>query len=408
MAKVVAVLTADAHLQKRAWADRFDLAGDAYYGFEQLVDFSVKHGAQYFIEAGDGIDVKYNESEVVRFGRHALGRLKKANTRFCFVQGDHDYQETPWFTAIAGEFALHLHGKVTNLPGLGNVFGWDYTRGGLTKEIAAEMSGIIGTAGCSLAVMHQKWKELLGFEGSYDSTFDMVPGEIHTLLTGDKHGHAALSHDRDRHLTGVAAGIMTNRLGTLNVYSPGATCKQSIAEPDTHSFYAWMSDNTIKSMALRSRPVLRVAQLIDSEQRFNGLLASLDTSLATCAEQNKDLPKYMARPIFYVEYTTQVANFYDRLLNALNDRAFLFEKARNYAAASDTTATQRAAWDKTIAQGLPGALDMVVIDEGLRHKAKRLLAAAESGGDIRTVLQQLKKEHSLGRSKQTVHRGGDV
>lgn len=391
MAEVVAVMTADAHLQQRAWSDYRDLHGDAYWGFEQLVNFAVERKAKYFIEAGDGIDVKYNGPEIVLFGRKQLRKLTKNNVQFCFVQGDHDYMEPPWFSAIDAN-SLHLHGKVHDL-GFGYVLGWDYTKSGLTPETVAAMEEVIGGAGhrVDLAVMHQKWQELLGFEGSYDSTFQQLPVEISCLLTGDKHGHAVLSVDRDKETRKLRADLTTNHRGRLSVYSPGATCKQSILEPDTHSFFAWMSDGSIQAFPLRSRPVIKPDRLISTEARFNGLLEGLTAVFEDTAKKNKDLPAHIAKPILYVTYTTEVSDFHDRLLAAVNGAAFVFVKEQEVEELTDEVIVQRKNWDQTISQGLVGALSIVVDDEELRQKARRLLLSS----DIRQELLNMKKEAGL-------------
>jgi hypothetical protein len=330
------------------------------------------------IEAGDGLDVKLNEPEVVAFAQEQLNELRLEGVKFCFVQGDHDLMNPPWFSAVGAE-TKHLHGAVWDLPGLGKVLGWDYSKEGLNGDTLKALQEVTKGQHIDLTVMHQKWKELLGFDGAWDSTFDSVPCEIKLLLTGDKHGHEQIVHDR--------------KCGKLTVLSPGATCKQSISEPDKHAFYVWMSDGSIKTVPLRSRPVIRVKAVINSEPRFNGLLEGLTTSLEETAKVNQDLPFSVRKPILYVQYTPDVDNFYDRLLDAVNNRAFVFVKELAVKSVTTTEMVQKGEWDRTIEQGLDGALSVVIpLDEDLRNHARRLL---NSGDNIREELLALRKEHGL-------------
>lgn len=240
----VFLAVADLHLQERAWHGRPSVRGDAIFAFRYIVSYALRHRLP-ILAAGDLIDKKKNEAALVSCVRRELSRLSTvASCEFYFVQGQHDWQNPPWFSAIS-PWPTHLAaslGHVFEIPGKESrvirVGGLDWT----PKEDLPGRLAAFENSRVDVLVMHQTCREFMGGRAELD--WGDIP-EARLLIVGDFHKqHTAL----DRF----------NRAGLpMLVLSPGSTAMQSIDEPERKSFFVVHDDFSVRSVEIPTRPVIR-------------------------------------------------------------------------------------------------------------------------------------------------------
>ncbi len=205
MATPIALLSADWHLARGAWATHPGIVGDAYYALWQLKRLAAKYDVQHFA-AGDLFDTRWPAP----CDLHVAFQLPCT-----FIQGDHDLRESPPgpftdipYLSLGNDEALHLHGKTTRLPNGAVVYGLDYRKPGL---LLAALAAIPKEANILLA--HQKWSDFLGPYGQ-DGPLSQVPDHIEQVWTGDYHAADIIALDAllreiafDHHLRGDAGVI---------------------------------------------------------------------------------------------------------------------------------------------------------------------------------------------------------
>ena len=94
----IALLTADLHLQSRAWADRRRVQGDAYWAFRQIVALARRYDVP-IIAAGDVLDAKRHDTSTPSDLQELFSALG-SDVYFYYVQGDHDRLDKPWLSVL--------------------------------------------------------------------------------------------------------------------------------------------------------------------------------------------------------------------------------------------------------------------------------------------------------------------
>lgn len=376
MNKNFAVLTADTHLQNRAWHHIPELWGDAYFAFEQIVTFARDNHFERVVVAGDGLDVKRNEPEPIDFVRRQISRLKNGNVRFQFIMGDHDTVDPPWFVAA------HHYAEPIGRTGYQQdtvddvIYGIDYQRAG---DLEAALAAIPKSA--RLVVCHQKWDEFMGGQAITDGSLSLMPEHVRLVVTGDYHKHMVKK--------------IRNRGGEImQVLSPGATCKQAIDEPNNHKFFVFEKP-TLKfhSVDLISRPTIRIKA--DTEKQLQGLLHDLELLFQDCTDVTKGLPEHIRKPILDFHYNSEIPSAYLRFAETVGDRGFIFPK--EYYEETEEVTIERRDRQIVIERGLPGALEQLREAKGWDTADPRYLFARRllENSDRKVVLQELKKECGL-------------
>lgn len=366
----IAVVTADAHLQDRAWQSRPTLEGDAYYAFEWLVDYVCDHARRLpLIGAGDLIDKQKNEARVVRFIREQCAKLDRAVARFLFIEGDHDAQRgTRWMTA-AHHWPTSLHREIWPLDEY-RCYGIDWTAPDMLQQELDQVPTNI-----DILVMHQKAHEFLGGVTQAELRWDMIPGHVKMLIVGDYHVHTRLLRaNRDGH--------------DLIVLSPGSTCLQAIDEPYPKHFFVLYDDLSTESVEIPGRPFLRPPVLHTAED----LDSFVTQAKARCEEAGgtaEGLPDALRKPILYVRYAWDLPNAHKRMAQAVGESAHLFLK--EILPEPDPEAVEVRERKQVIEGGLNGALPQLVpdTDSELFHLASNLLDAT----DPKHALLTMRKDH---------------
>jgi hypothetical protein len=154
---LIALLTADLHLQPRAWADRRRVQGDAYWAFRQLVALAREHQVP-IIAAGDVLDAKRHDTATPSDLQQLFAELGD-DVDFYYTQGDHDRLDTPWLSVLLPGVAAIKH-----LPALGTVTINGVRMQGFDWQAADELQSTLLRVDprSSVLVMHQTLEELTG------------------------------------------------------------------------------------------------------------------------------------------------------------------------------------------------------------------------------------------------------
>lgn len=333
---VLAFFCADTHLQERAWSNRPTLSGDAYYAFTQIVDAAVEHGVP-ILHAGDLIDKRVNDSRPIDFLRKKFDQLEADKVEFFYIQGDHEYSEPSWVSAIH-KWPTHLHGRICELSTHVSVYGIDYRPFG---QFAPELAKMPKKANTLLT--HQKWAEYLGGLQICEASFAKVP-TVTTIVTGDFHVHGVAEY------AGADGQV-------IKVHSPGSTCMQAINESFKHVIFALYPGGVLKPYPLKSRPVISF-KTVTNETEFNRLLDTWPKRLAEA--ESADLPDNIRKPIVIAKFYDSVDAAYRRFSQVVGDSAHTFLSVTS--PREEVEVIERKSDDTVIAAGLIGALPSLVPD----------------------------------------------
>lgn len=360
------ILAADFHLAPGAWASRPLIRGDAYYSFQQIVDYAVKHDAADVVAAGDLIDTAKPSSETVRHMCAQLRRLHKAGVSFRFVQGQHDMATPPWFAAVSD--VEHVHGKYFTVGDL-QAYGLDYLSAAALREALPTIK-----PGTQLLVCHQVWSDFMGSIAVCEGALSDIP-YVTYVLTGDYHK--------------TVIDTFTNRQGkTGRVWSPGSICMQSIDEdPEKYFFHYDHAKRTVKQVLLRTRPLIAWHE-IEDEGEMSAFLTTISEHLDKAYDEAAGLPEEIRKPIVHVPYSLDLERPYARILKALDGRAHFFQQELVRQTAEQVIEKKKR--QEIAHKGLLGCLPLVVPDEEspVRKGLERLLASK----DPAATLRQMKEE----------------
>lgn len=321
MSKPILTLSADWHLQNRAWSFR-DISGDAYYSFKQIVDYSIEQGVEALVGAGDLIDKVVNNSDPIVFLNQQLDRLKKAKVRVLYVQGQHEMADKPWLSGH--EWPEHISGQQLTVDTV-CMFGLDYHPNPLLQIALAAIP-----EGTHLLIAHQVWGEFMGSIASPEGNMGDVP-VVQTVFTGDYHVRKELD-------------VRGKDGQKLKVISPGSTCLQSIDEPWKKFFYVVYDDYTWKKVRLKTRQ--RVDWNLMGSTDVDEALQLLEPELVRIADETVGYDERVRKPIFWIEYPFKLAGHRGRIEKALNGRAHIFWKERPPEPPPEVVARRKSAADR--------------------------------------------------------------
>ena len=315
MGNPVAIIASDLHLKPRTWKHR-PIVGDSYNAWDQVVSGAIEYQVSYVILAGDLLDRQLNGSEPIIKLKEGLDRLEKAGITTLFIQGQHEYQESPW-ASLSG--SIHLHGHCPVEVGPFKIFGIDYQ----SKEELFPAIGMLPMLATdrNILVMHQVWQDWMGEralpQGKFEDVLNATP-ELEVLITGDLHEQRLESHRN-------ASGSETT------VLSPGSTCVQSIAEPLEKFFYVLRDDDgkaAFLPVAINNRPIFRYPKTLETVGDVEEALARVedDYEVAFQFADSSKLPEDLCTPIFQYVYSHEVAADVGRLEKRLDGRVHLFWK----------------------------------------------------------------------------------
>lgn len=336
--RVVALITADCHLQERAWANRPELHGDAFWSFSWLVGKAIEAHVPV-IAAGDLIDKRRNEALIASFVRQQMDRLREADCPFWFVQGQHEFQRPiPWFLAVS-DWPFWLQDAPRQAHGI-RVGGLDWMP---KEELPSALTLTPPFAGCDVAVMHQACEEFMGGLAGCEMSVVSVPG-ARLLVIGDYHVSKVLS--------------AVNREGMkMLVVSPGSTSVQSIVESAEKKIFWLHDDLSLKEEVIPTRPMLQ--RDILCEQDMDRFAASARDWILGAQAEALGVPDHLRRPILRVRYSPQACpDAYRRVIAAVVDLAHLWVEEFADLLEEEREA-DREERHQMAAEGLLGCLDYV-------------------------------------------------
>ncbi|HDH02675.1 MAG TPA: hypothetical protein ENH15_00335, partial [Actinobacteria bacterium] len=199
------IATADWHLWPFIWRNLSHLRGDSEASVVEVTARAIET-QRPVICAGDIMD-HGEEGAVARELKFLNQALVGVN--FFYVVGNHEEsgfaggEKNPrWLEVIEANSnlnATHLGGTVTFIDGFA-FGGLDYVRGSqavFAQELETYRTAL--TAGginkLDVLVLHQPIKELLGFDGAYQTTQQQLAGLAHLVIIGDIHVSRTWEHE---------------------------------------------------------------------------------------------------------------------------------------------------------------------------------------------------------------------
>lgn len=363
MSKEAAILTSDWHLAKHAWAKYSTLAGDSYYGLEQIVNYACDKKLP-ILAAGDLFDKQHPDSHSVFVAASHLDKLIDHELVSFFTQGQHEYvKDDPWMLLSVG--TVHIHKRAVELKSGIRVYGLDYTR---PDTLQNELDDV--PVNTDVLVMHQVWQNFMGECRKTDGHFDMIKTKIKVLLTGDFHQSIVIPHT-------------TPELHKFTVVSPGSTCMQSIDEQDDKYFFVLHDDMSIKRHKLKARKLFRF--VVETSADLERLL---DHDIKPAFEKQTGVPDYIAKNIIDVKFHTSIPDAYNRIEAAVSTRAHLFLRPIKIKPKAEDLLIneQRKA---LIRQGLKGCLKLMCEPGSEEYKISlRFLDAADPAKEIGNFIKE--------------------
>lgn len=295
MSKVLFV--SDAHSQSGR------RAADSRFALRQSLRLAKKHEASWLAFTGDTVDRQRNRSGPVIDVLQIVDEAKEAEINSLFIQGQHDWDDPPWFAASG---AMHLHKNPIEIGGK-NLYGLDWLP---TERLAEELALI--PKDTYLLVAHQVWSEWMGDIASPQGSFADVP-YVKQILTGDLHQYALETH--------------RNKQGQkIKVCSPGATYQKAINEPSEHFVVLWDSaDGSFEPLKLKSRKFIDWDRLLSPED-LEEFVAKVGPAIKKAVEEAEKYPDDMKKPMLRVTYSHKLENVRRRVRKAVGDAALLYEK----------------------------------------------------------------------------------
>lgn len=272
----------DLHLGRGrlAWAS-LGIEGDAYVAAESLAEAAEHHRCDAIVGAGDLIDKRRNCTEPIH---RAASFVDRATMPFAFVQGQHEFDDPPWFSLLAPAApfgAVHLHERLWKI-GCATLYGLDYRS---RDELELALAAIPETA--HTLVCHQVWDEFMGSIAAPQGSLASIPHHVRLVVTGDYHQHLSVEVERP-------GGP------SLRVLSPGACSSQKIDEPHEHAVfvveYHPNGDFDVVSQQLPSRPIYDFGVCRTDADRKR--LLDCGYALLRAA---KDLPTAIAKPLVRID-----------------------------------------------------------------------------------------------------------
>lgn len=305
--KPLFVFTADLHLEDGAWSTRPGIYGDAYYSFNQIIDYCVEHRLPLIL-GGDVLEKKSNSARPIAQLCNGLSRMQVANLDVYYIQGNHEYdRNAPWLSVH--KWSRHIHKQTVTINGV-RVYGLDWLPRGEIQTAFKEVP-----ADTDILIVHQVWKDFMGNVGRTECELTDVH-HVQTVLAGDFHVTKTVES--------------TNAQGKpIRMLSPGSICMQDCGE-DPSKFFFVINDTHDGGFEFWPVP-LKTRRFINYSVREQELLDSL------CAGQFErdikdmcefaELPAEIAKPIVRVKFNKQLPDAYIRLVTALGESAHVFCEA---------------------------------------------------------------------------------
>ena len=333
------VFCADLHLEDGAWSTRPAIYGDAYYSFEQIVDYCIAQKLP-LIMGGDILERKQNLARPIAKLCAGLTRMQQANVRAYYIQGNHEYdRNAPWLSIHP--WPLHLHDSGVQLHDVG-IWGLDWLPKGDIQTAFQEVP-----ADTDILITHQVWKDFMGNVGRTECELTDVH-HVGIVLAGDFHVTKTIK----------AVNAQGNPVQML---SPGSTAMQDIGEsPEKFFFVISKTDDgqiVFEQQPLKTRQFLKYT--VETQEELDDLCSGqLMTAIDEAVAQAKadGVPEYIQKPLVRVKFNKQLPDAYLRLLTAAGEAAHMFCDALADKARERPASASRATVSNTLLSALEDLL----------------------------------------------------
>lgn len=305
MAKPIAVVASDTHLDHLIWRTHLNITGDSYFGYRQVVDLAIKRKLPLIL-AGDITELLPDntpDSNTVAVHIEQANRLKAAGCRVLAIRGQHDRvrQGAQDWLCVTGLAEDDKQLKHTTIDGMKvALLSWQHR-----SNLPDMLQQISPTT--QITVCHQAWKQLMGGSSAEGSLTD-VPGSL--VISGDLHQQKMVK--------------LRTAAGDKRVYSPGATHMRKRNEPHTHYAAILHDDLSITRVPLISRKVLtyRIENTQSLEELYHKLPDIKADTLS--AKWKSTYPADLQKPIFIVQDFSESTAAYTRVMEWCGDAFHVF------------------------------------------------------------------------------------
>lgn len=304
------VFCADLHLEDGAWSTRPAIYGDAYYSFNQIVDYCIERKLPLIL-GGDVLEKKSNSARPIAKLCEGLTRMQNANVSVLYIQGNHEYDRNAAWLSIHS-WPRHLH-EMSALIGDATVYGLDWLPRGEIQEAFKKVP-----AGMDILITHQVWKDLMGNVGRTDCELTDVH-HVQNVLAGDFH------------VTTIVEGVNAHGQA-VRLVSPGSICMQDCGEAAEKFFFVVGREETgqlsFHQVPLKTRPFLNY--VVKDQELLDNLCAGWLTNDIKDAQGDaiqRGIPTEIAKPIVRIKFNKQLPDAYIRLVTAVGEYAHVFCEA---------------------------------------------------------------------------------
>ena len=277
------VFVADLHLAPLIWQDYPDLKNDAYYAWEQIVNYCLRERPSALVLGGDVWNrSRPDPDSVVRFVR-SIDLLVSGGTEIHAIQGQHERSSPPWMS-VHKSIKYFGDGRVVRIIDPGDV--GTFTMQGFDCEsaegIKADMA-LVKKYAPDILVVHQLARQVLNIEGAWDFDEMWVPAEVKLILAGDYH-----------------EPVTSGRL-----HYSGSTNMRNIDERTPRSFITVGKNFKVTRHPLMQREVIEVL-VLDEEQ-----LKEAEAKIAEYKHGEREA--VIDKPVVYARISADVPKVVERL-----------------------------------------------------------------------------------------------
>lgn len=352
------LFTADLHLSPTIWKQK-KIFGDSYFAWSLVVKAAIESECQAVVLAGDVLDKQVNNAETAVRLKRGLDQLNKAGIVVYYIQGQHEFQDTPWISLDSEAIWLDKLEEPVDLGGGFMMSGFDFG----DQEKLIENLNSEKTASSNVLVCHQVWDNLMGI-GDCQASFDDIPEHVLLTVTGDYH---------------VTKRVDSPRL----VLSPGSTHMRSIDEPEDKFVYLVDFHDTDHEIEICKLPIASRRKITLDLGDYSGVSDAYSAlkhhlSLSKSYAKEFSLPPVVARPVVRLTYDQLTHEIAKSLIEdpQLSDLVFWLP---NYRPGKEGEISVSPEKQGSLVDCLPEYLDPEVNKRSF-SLAKRLLGVLEGHG----------------------------
>jgi hypothetical protein len=377
------VFCADLHLEDGAWASKSAIYGDAYYSFDQIIEYCIAHKLPLIL-GGDVLERKQNLARPITKLCRGLSRMQHAQLNVYYIQGNHEYdRNAPWLSIHPWPIHLHDTGVFFGPQNDINVYGLDWLPRG---EIQEAFKTLV-PEDTDILVTHQVWKDFMGNVGRTECELTEVH-HVQVVLAGDFH------------VTKVAESV--NAQGQpIRMLSPGSTAMQDMGEDPHKSFFV---------ICEHEGQIVFAPKKLKTRGAKTYVVKDIETLDALCAGGfAKDIERMVfdaqagghhldvQKPLVKVKFDKQLPDAFMRVTTAIGESAHLFCEAIADKFTSRTNTTR----DSVKNDLLDALSDLLDGNVDAYNLAETLLKSEDPNKDCETHFRQFVKEEQVDATVET-------